>query len=140
MARIVIATDAWHPQVNGVVRTLDTTTRYLRAKGHEVEVIEPGGFPSVAAPFYPEIRLALPRPGRVYERVGKFRPDHVHISTEGPLGLLVRHHCRRMGWGFSTSYHTRFPEYLERLAYVPERGTYAFLKWFHGRSGCMMVA
>lgn len=140
MSRILIATDAWHPQVSGVVRTLDTTARLLREWGHTVEVVEPTAYWSVPIPFYPEIPWCLPRPGRVYDRVMKFRPDHVHISTEGPLGLLVRRVCRRMRWNFSTSYHTRFPEYLKRLAWVPERFTYRFLKWFHNRSGCMMVA
>jgi len=140
MARILIATDAWHPQVNGVVRTLDTTARRLREMGHAVEVVEPGVYPAVAVPFYPEIRVAVPRPGRVYDRVRRFRPDHVHVATEGPIGLLVRRYCRLRGWRFSTSYHTRFPEYLQRLARVPEALTYGFLKWFHGRSGAMMVA
>lgn len=140
MARILITTDAWHPQVSGVVRTLDATARLLRAWGHAVEVIEPGGFASVPVPFYPEIPLCVMRPGRVYERIVKSRPDHVHISTEGPLGLWVRRFCRRMGWRFSTSYHTRFPEYLRKLARVPEVVPYRFLKWFHGGSGCMMVA
>ena len=140
MARILIATDAWHPQVSGVVRTLDTTARLLREWGHTVEVIEPTGFPQFPVPFYPEIPLCVTRPGRVYERVCSFRPDHVHISTEGPLGFWVRRFCRRMGWRFSTSYHTRFPEYLQKLARVPEVATYGFLKWFHGASSCMMVA
>ncbi len=140
MARILIATDAWHPQVSGVVRTLDTTARTLREWGHAVEVIEPTGFPSFPTPFYPEIPLCVMRPGRVYERIHRFRPDHVHISTEGPLGFWVRRYCRRTGLRFSTSYHTRFPEYLKRLARVPEGLTYKFLKWFHGRSSCMMVA
>ena len=138
--RILIATDAWHPQVSGVVRTLDTTTRTLREWGHTVEVVEPSAFPSVPVPFYPEIPLCLPRPGRVYDRVRRFRPDHVHISTEGLLGLLVRRYCRLRGWRFSTSYHTRFPEYLKRLAHVPEGITYRFLRWFHGGSSAMMVA
>jgi glycosyltransferase involved in cell wall biosynthesis len=140
MARILIATDAWHPQVNGVVRTLDTTSRTLREMGHVVEVVEPSGYPQLPVPFYPEIPLALPRPGRVYDRVLRFRPDHVHISTEGPIGLLVRRFCVRMGWRFSTSYHTRFPEYLRELARVPEGLTYRVLKWFHGASAAMMVA
>jgi glycosyltransferase involved in cell wall biosynthesis len=140
MARILIATDAWHPQVNGVVRTLDTTARTLREMGHAVEVVEPSAYPSVAVPFYPEIRVCFPRPGRVYDRVRRFRPDHIHISTEGTIGLMVRRHCRLRGWPFSTSYHTRFPEYLRRLAKVPEPLTYRFLKWFHGRSAAMMVA
>jgi glycosyltransferase involved in cell wall biosynthesis len=140
MARILIATDAWHPQVSGVVRTLDTTARTLREWGHAVEVIEPTEYLSFPVPFYPEIPFSLPRPGRVYERVSKFRPDHIHISTEGTLGLWVRRLCRRMGWRFTTSYHTRFPEYLNHLAHVPEAITYQFLKWFHSRSSAMMVA
>ncbi|HEX4608441.1 MAG TPA: glycosyltransferase family 1 protein [Urbifossiella sp.] len=140
MARILIATDAWHPQVNGVVRTLDTTARRLRDWGHAVEVVEPGAFAAVGVPFYPEIRLALPRPGRVYDRVRRFRPDYVHISTEGPIGLLVRHFCRRRRWGFTTSYHTRFPEYLNELAGVPLGPTYRFLRWFHGGAGAVLVA
>ncbi|MDB5311073.1 MAG: glycosyltransferase family 1 protein [Gemmataceae bacterium] len=140
MARILIATDAWHPQVNGVVRTLDTTTARLRVLGHAVEVIEPGRYSAVPVPFYPEIPFSLPRPGRVYDRARRFRPDHVHIATEGPIGLLVRRFCRLRGWRFSTSYHTRFPEYLGRLARVPHGLTYRFLKRFHGRSAAMMVA
>jgi glycosyltransferase involved in cell wall biosynthesis len=140
MARILIATDAWHPQVSGVVRTLDTTTKLLREWGHAVAVVEPSGFPSFPVPFYPEIPLCVMRTGRVYERLCRFRPDHVHISTEGPLGFWVRRFCRRMGWQFTTSYHTRFPEYLKHLARVPEGITYKFLKWFHGSSSCMMVA
>lgn len=140
MSRILIATDAWHPQVSGVVRTLDTTARLLREAGHTVELVEPGPYPAIRVPFYPEIPLALPRPGRVYDRVRRFRPDHVHISTEGPVGLLVRTYCRRRGWRFNTSYHTKFPEYLRRLAWVPEGGTYGYLRWFHGRSAAMMVA
>jgi glycosyltransferase involved in cell wall biosynthesis len=140
MARILIATDAWHPQISGVVRTLDTTVRTLQEWGHAVEVVEPSAFPSIPTPFYPEIPICYPRPGRVYERVLLFRPDHVHISTEGTLGLLVRRFCRNRGWNFSTSYHTRFPEYLKRLAWVPEGITYRFLRWFHGRSASLMVA
>lgn len=140
MARILIATDAWHPQVNGVVRTLDTTARTLRAQGHAVEVVEPSAYLKFAVPFYPEIPCCLPRPGRVYDRVLKFRPDHVHISTEGPIGMLVRRLCTRMGWRFTTSYHTRFPEYLWQLARFPEGLTYRILKWFHGGAAAMMVA
>jgi glycosyltransferase involved in cell wall biosynthesis len=140
MARILIATDAWHPQVNGVVRTLDTTARTLHDWGHTVEVVEPGAYSAIPVPFYPEIRVCFPRPGRVYDRVRRFRPDYVHIATEGPIGLLVRRYCRRRGWRFSTSYHTRFPEYLKRLAKVPEALTYRFLRWFHGRAAVMMVA
>ena len=140
MARILIFTDAWHPQVNGVVRTLDTTTRTLRGLGHTVEVLEPSAFPQVSAPFYPEIRFALATPGRIHRRIQLFRPDHVHISTEGPLGLLARRYCKKRGWRFSTSYHTKFPEYLRAMARVPERWTYRMLRWFHNGASSMMVA
>jgi glycosyltransferase involved in cell wall biosynthesis len=140
MARILIATDAWHPQVNGVVRTLDTTSRLLRERGHDVEVVEPTCYATMPVPFYPEIQVCLPRPGRIYDRIRRFRPDHIHIATEGPLGLIVRRYCRLRGWRFSTSYHTRFPEYLNELAHVPIGWSYRFLKWFHGQSSCMMVA
>jgi glycosyltransferase involved in cell wall biosynthesis len=140
MARVLIATDAWHPQVNGVVRTLDATARTLRAMGHAVELVEPSAFTRVPVPFYPEVELSLPSPGRVYERVRRFHPDHVHISTEGPIGLAVRRYCRVRGWNFSTSYHTRFPEYLRELARVPAGVTYRYLRWFHGGSSALMVA
>lgn len=140
MARIVIATDAWHPQVSGVVRTLDMTVQVLRNWGHTVEVVEPTAYWSVPLPFYPEIPVCLPRPGRINERLLKFRPDAIHISTEGGLGILVRRFCRRAGWRFTTSYHTRFPEYLHRLVGFPEAITYGLLHWFHGQSSGMMVA
>lgn len=140
MARILIATDAWHPQVNGVVRTLDTTVQKLREFGHAVDIIEPSTFPTFAVPFYPEICVALPIPGKLDRRIRQFRPDHVHISTEGPIGLLVRRACRVRGWKFSTSYHTKFPEYLRHLARVPESWSYRFLRWFHNGASSLMVA
>jgi glycosyltransferase involved in cell wall biosynthesis len=140
MARVLIVTDAWHPQVNGVVRTLDATTRTLRDFGHVVEVIEPSAYPTAPVPFYPEIRLAAPRLDRLTRRVRQFAPEHIHIATEGPLGLAVRRLCRALGWRFTTSYHTRFPEYLRTLARVPESVGYTFLKWFHAPASAMMVA
>ena len=138
--RILIATDSWHPLVNGVVRTLDTTTRILRERGDVVKVIEPSPFAQLRAPFYPEIPLSLPRLHVVGDEIKKFKPDHIHISTEGPIGLLVRHYCLRRGWKFSTSYHTRFPEYLQQLAHVPTSWSYRVLRWFHNRSSSLMVA
>lgn len=138
--RLLIATDAWHPQVNGVVRTLDKTTEILRELGHTVEIIEPSKFPSLSVPFYPEIRLALARPDSLSRRVRRFRPTAVHIATEGPIGLQVRRICKSAGWDFTTSYHTRFPEYLRELAGIPERWAYQFLKWFHAPAATMMVA
>jgi glycosyltransferase involved in cell wall biosynthesis len=138
--RLVIVTDAWHPQVNGVVRTLDTTSRLLRDWGHAVRVLEPTGFRSAGVPFYPEIEVALPPPHAAWDAVRRFRPDRVHISTEGPLGLLVRRQCRAAGWRFSTSYHTKFPEYLHTLTGLPEAVTYRYLRWFHDGGSSLMVA
>jgi glycosyltransferase involved in cell wall biosynthesis len=138
--RILIATDAWHPQVNGVVRTLDTTARTLLQAGHAVEVVCPDGFLQVPVPFYPEVSATFPRPGLVYDRVRRFRPDHVHIATEGPIGLVVRHDCRHFDWRFTTSYHTRFPEYGRRMAGIPEGWSYRYLRYFHNGAGALMVA
>lgn len=140
MARILIVTDAWHPQVSGVVRTLETTVRLLRDWGHTVGVIEPSHYWSIPFPLYPDIPMCLPRAGRVYRQIHTFRPDHVHISTEGGLGLIVRRYCHRMGWRYTTSYHTRYPEYLRELARVPESITYRFMKWFHRHPVAIMVA
>ncbi len=138
--RLLLVTDAWHPQVNGVVRTLDTTRRLLQDWGHTVTVLEPSGFTQAEIPFYPEIRVALPQPHVVWRAVRQARPDHIHISTEGPLGVLVRRLCVHHGWRFSTSYHTKFPEYLRTLAWVPETVTYRFLRWFHNAGSSLMVA
>jgi glycosyltransferase involved in cell wall biosynthesis len=140
VARVLIATDAWHPQVSGVVRTLEETARVLREWGHAVEVVEPSPYWSVPFPLYPDVPVCLPRRGRVYRRVLDFGPEFVHIATEGGIGLVVRRLCRKMGWRFSSSYHTRFPEYLRRLAHLPEGITYRFLRWFHRQSGAILVA
>lgn len=140
MARILIATDAWHPQVNGVVRTLDTTATALRAAGDVVEVVEPSSYLTWPVPFYPEIRLTLAWPRRIERRVRRFRPDHVHVATEGPIGLAVRRACRLFGWRFTTSYHTKFPEYLHEHLRVPVAWSYRFLKWFHDGADATMVA
>jgi 1,2-diacylglycerol 3-alpha-glucosyltransferase/glucuronosyltransferase len=138
--RILLATDAWRPQVNGVVRTWETSIEHLRRRGHEAAVIEPGLFPRTPVPFYPEIPLAVPGRRRVAELIRSFAPDVVHLATEGPVGLAVRAFCRRNRWRFSTSYHTRFPEYLQRLAHVPLAWSYRFLRWFHDASSAVMVS
>jgi len=140
VARILIATDAWHPQVSGVVRTLDATARVLREWGHAVEVVEPSPYWSIPFPFYRDVPMCLPRAGRINERILRFRPEHVHVATEGGIGLAVRRFCRNRGWRFTTSYHTRFPEYLRRLTHVPETITYRFMRWFHRASSACMVA
>jgi 1,2-diacylglycerol 3-alpha-glucosyltransferase/glucuronosyltransferase len=138
--RILLATDAWRPQVNGVVRTWETSIAHLRNRGHQVAVIEPGLFARVPAPFYQEIRLALPGRRRVTELVRAFTPDVVHIATEGSIGLAVRAFCRRNRWAYSTSYHSKFPEYLQHLARIPVGWSYRFMRWFHSGSSAVMVS
>lgn len=137
---IAIVTDAWFPQVNGVVRTLSRTRELLEARGHRVEVISPEGYPSVPCPTYPEIRLALFAARSVKKRLTRLKPDAVHIATEGPLGLAARRWCRRNHLPFTTSYHTRFPEYVRLRLPIPLAWSYAFLKWFHGPAHRMLVA
>jgi glycosyltransferase involved in cell wall biosynthesis len=138
--KILIATDAWRPQINGVVRTLSTTVEHLTRLGHEVKVIEPGLFLHFPCAFYPEIHLALPAAGEVGEMIQSFRPDRVHIATEGPVGFLVRHLCKRRRLQFTTSYTTKFPEYLKALLGVPAAISYWLLRWFHGPSAAIMTA
>ena len=138
--RILLATDAWRPQVNGVVRTWETSLGLLRERGHETSVIQPGLFLAFAAPLYPEIRLALPGRRRINELLHAFAPDVVHIATEGPIGLAVRAFCVRSRWRFSTSYHSKFPEYLQELAHVPTDWSYRFMRWFHSASSAVMVS
>lgn len=138
--RIALVSDAWLPQVNGVVRTLTTVAREAAAMGHEVRTITPDRFHTVPCPTYPEIRLAL-LPGRAVSRlIEEFEPDAVHIATEGPLGMAARRHCLRHGLSFTTSFHTRFPEYLTARFGVPTRLTYAWLRHFHAPARGVMVA
>ncbi len=138
--RVLIATDAWEPQVNGVVRTLARTTAELRAMGHAVEIVSPDQFKTVPLPTYPEIRLALNAYEPMQERFKDFEPEAVHIATEGPLGLAARRLCLEWRLPFTTSYHTRFPEYVSARLPVPTAAGYAFMRWFHKPSGRVMVA
>ena len=138
--RILVVTDAWFPQVNGVVRTLDETVRVLRGMGHEVEVVAPSdGFRTVALPTYPDIRVSVFPRREVARRMIAFAPDAVHIATEGPLGWAARGLCLKWGMPFTTSYHTKFPEYVRARLPVPERLTYALVRSFHNAGGCTMV-
>jgi len=138
--RIAIATDAWRPQLNGVVVTLEHTIRALREWGHEVEVIEPSGFLRCPFPGYPEIELAVAPGSQVQRRLDAARPDAVHIVTEGPIGLAARAFCIRRGWPFTTAFHTRFPEYLSARGLVPAKLTYAYLRHFHSPATRCMVS
>jgi len=137
--KILTVTDAWHPQVNGVVRTIEATNRELLLAGHAVEVVSPLSFRTIACPGYPEIRLSL-LPGRRMARlIDAARPDAVHIATEGPLGAAARRYCLRRGIAFTTAYHTRFPQYLHAMYGVPEAWVYRFLRWFHGPAHCLLT-
>jgi glycosyltransferase involved in cell wall biosynthesis len=140
MPKLTIVTDAWHPQVNGVVRSIETTNRELKKLGVEVSMITPEPFRSIPMPTYPEIRLSLASPGRIGRMIEAQQPDYVHIATEGPLGLMARHWCIRNKRPFSTTYHTRFPEYVAARLPLPLSWLYAFVRWFHNRGGACMVA
>src|SRR5262245_10814918 len=138
--RILIATDAWHPQVNGVVRTLSSLASALNELGASVEFLSPEGFPSFQLPTYPGLRLALPAPRQVAERIERAQPDAIHIATEGTIGFMTRRWCLRNARPFTTSYTTRFPEYLSARWPVPERLVYAALRRFHAAATVTMVA
>lgn len=137
--RLALVTDAWLPQVNGVVRTLGHTIREIEAAGHEVTVISPAEFRTVPCPTYPEIRLALFAGRAVRRRLDALDPDAVHVSTEGPLGLAARNWCVRRGRPFTTAYHTQFPEYVRARAPIPLSLGYAAVRWFHGRATRTLV-
>ena len=138
--RILLATDAWEPQVNGVVRTLSRVVAELRAMGHEVEMVTPGQFATVPLPTYPEIKLALGAYEAMQDRFKAFEPEAIHIATEGPLGLAARRICIEWKLPFTTSYHTRFPEYVSARLPLPLAAGYSYMKWFHKPSGRLMVA
>jgi glycosyltransferase involved in cell wall biosynthesis len=129
--RIALASDAWTPQINGVVTTLKATAATLSALGHEVRIIRPQELPCLPCPSYPEIRLAVWPGPYVARELKAFRPHAIHIATEGPLGLAVRRYCRARGLPFTTSYHTRYPEYLRARWPIPLAVTYAWLRRFH---------
>lgn len=129
--KIALVSDAWLPQTNGVVRTLGETTRCLEAAGHTVRAVTPVPFFTFPCPTYPEIRLAAWPWPRVNRILAEFQPDAVHIATEGPIGLAGRRWCRKHGLCFTTSFHTRFAEYVRLRAPIPERWTWRALRWFH---------
>lgn len=140
---VVTVTDAWHPQVNGVVRTIEATNRELEHAGHQATLISPLDFLTVAAPTYPQIRLSLfpyRRTARMLDALLQGGGDiAIHIATEGPLGQAARRYCIARGLPFSTAYHTRFPQYMAAMFAIPERWTYRFLRWFHGPAAIVMA-
>jgi glycosyltransferase involved in cell wall biosynthesis len=139
--RVLVATDAWHPQVNGVVRTLASLAESARKLGAEIVFLTPEGFPSVAMPTYPGLRCALPTRREIAQRIEQARPNAIHIATEGPIGHMVRGYCIRYGLPFTTSYTTRFPEYISaRVPVLPEAWSYAVLRRFHAPATVTMVS
>jgi glycosyltransferase involved in cell wall biosynthesis len=140
MMRILVATDAWHPQVNGVVRTLTMMAEAAKALGVDVSFLSPLSFRTFAMPSYPDLRVALPYQAKIARLIAEKRPDSIHIATEGPIGLSVRRYCRQQGLPFTTSFHTRFPEYISARFPIPESWIWAALRWFHGASQAVMAA
>ena len=138
--RILVATDAWEPQVNGVVRTLTRVIKEMRDMGHTVEVVSPDQFKTFPLPTYAEIKVAVGAYEPVQERFKAFEPEAIHIATEGPIGLAARRICVEWKLPFTTSYHTRFPEYVSARLPLPLAAGYAYMKWFHKPSGRLMVA
>ena len=138
--RILIATDAWHPQINGVVRTLTMMADAARDVGTDISFLTPQSFATVALPSYPDLRVAVPGPARIARLIADARPDNIHIATEGPIGLLVRRYCLKRGLPFTTSFHTRFPEYISARSPIPESWVWAGLRRFHAASQAVMAA
>jgi glycosyltransferase involved in cell wall biosynthesis len=138
--KIALVTDAWRPQVNGVVTTLSTTQAQLEGIGHTVQVVSPLDFRTIPCPTYPEIRLALFPNRGVAQALGTFQPDAIHVATEGPLGIAARKYCVRHDLKFTTSYHTQFPQYVRKRVPIPIDWSYAYLRNHHSRANRTLVA
>ena len=137
--RVLVATDAWHPQVNGVVRTYERMAQEAQKLGFEIVFLAPSDFRTLPCPTYPDIRLSW-LPGKaVARRIQSFAPHALHIATEGPLGIASRRYALRNNLPFTTAYHTRFPEYVQARFNIPLSWTYRFLRWFHGPSVAVMA-
>jgi len=138
--RIAIVTDAWEPQVNGVVRTLKAVRAELEGQGHEVRVISPDLFYSLPCPTYPEIRLAMARTVTVGTMIADFAPDAIHLATEGPLCVAARRWCLRRRIPFTTAYHTQFPDYAAKRTGMPAEWFWRYIRWFHAPSSAVLVS
>lgn len=138
--RVLVATDAWHPQVNGVVRTYERLAQEAHKLGFEVVFLAPSDFRTLPCPTYPEIRLALASPRAIAAHIERMQPDFIHIATEGPIGVMTRRYCRKTRHPFTTSYHTRFPEYVSARLPIPESWCYALQRRFHNGAAATFVA
>jgi len=138
--KLAIVTDAWRPQINGVVTTLSRTQESLQRSGHDVRVFGPDQHPTVPCPTYPEIRLAILPRRRLARALTELEPDAIHIATEGPLGIAARRHCVASRLAFTTSYHTQFPQYVRKRVPIPEAWSYAYLRRHHSFARRTLVA
>ncbi|MBS7793133.1 glycosyltransferase family 1 protein [Roseococcus sp. SDR] len=138
--KLAIVSDAWRPQINGVVRTLERIAAELTARGDRVDVIGPERFRNFAMPGYAEIRLALLPRAQLARMLEEMRPDALHVATEGPLGLAARAIAIQRGWRFTTSFHTRFAEYVSARTGIPPRVTWALLRRFHNAGAGTLAA
>jgi len=138
--RVLIVSDAWEPQVNGVVRTLQAMRRELTAMGHDVAMVTPDLYRSLPCPTYPEIRLAMARPRSVGDRIADFAPDAVHLATEGPLCLAARRWCVQREMAFTTAYHTQFPDYVQRRTGIPASAVWRYIRWFHAPAAHVLAS
>jgi glycosyltransferase involved in cell wall biosynthesis len=135
--KILVVTDNLRTQINGVVTTFKNIESLAMADGFDIVYIDPGQFPHCDAPGYPEVKLSWPR--GIGKKIQALDPDHIHIATEGPLGLAARLYCDSRGLKYNTSYHTKFPEFLKKMYHVPESLTYAYMRWFHKHSGRVLT-
>lgn len=138
--RIAIVTDAWEPQVNGVVRTLQSVRRVLESQGHKILVISPERFYSVPCPTYPEIRLAMVRSRTIGDLLDEFQPHAVHLATEGPVCVAARRWCLKHDFPFTTAYHTQFPDYVEARSGVPAEWVWRYIRWFHAPAQSILAS
>jgi len=135
--KILVVTDNLRTQINGVVTTFKNIESHALADGFDIVYLDPGQFPHCDAPGYPEVKLSWPR--GIGKKIQALDPDHIHIATEGPLGLAARLYCDSRGIRYNTSYHTKFPEFLKKMYHVPECLTYAYMRWFHKHSGRVLT-
>jgi glycosyltransferase involved in cell wall biosynthesis len=138
--RILVATDAWQPQLNGVVSTLTALARAVQARGARLEFLTPEGFPTFSVPGYSSVRVAIPSPAAIARRISAISPDAIHIATEGPIGWLVRRYCRAHRLPFTTSFHTRFPDYASARLPIPDSWVWRSLRRFHNTAAAVMTA
>ncbi|WP_139559059.1 glycosyltransferase family 4 protein [Methylotetracoccus oryzae] len=137
--RITLISDAWHPQINGIVTALVELTRALTRLGHTVTVITPEPFRTWPCPGYPDVRLAFLCGHRLRPLIDASQPDAIHLMTEGPVGFAARRYCRHRRWPYTSSFHSHFPEYLKLRAGIPLPVSYGYLRWFHRKSERVLV-